>query len=49
MFFFFVLFFVFYENWLFSLVPIATWSFHRLIMGKIENDIYFQAIADIGQ
>ena len=26
----------FYENWLFSLVAMATYIFHRLMMGKIE-------------
>ena len=35
---------VFYGNWLSSLVAVATKSFHKLTMGKIEK---WQAIADI--
>ena len=31
---------IFYENWSFSFVAVATESFHRFIMGKIENGIY---------
>ena len=38
---------VIYENQLSSLVTMATWSFYTLIMGRIENGIYCQAIADV--
>ena len=42
-----VVFFFLYENYLFRLVVMATYIFHRLIMGKLKSGIYYQAISDI--
>ena len=38
---------VFYSRWIRTLVAIATESFHRLIMGKVEIGYFSATIADI--
>ena len=34
-------------RWLRNLVPIATYSFHRLIMGKVKIDNFYCLVGDI--
>ena len=38
---------VFYSRWIRTLVAMATESFHRLIMGKVEIGYFSAKIADI--
>ena len=38
---------VFYSRRIRTLVAMATYSFHRLILGKEETDIFFCIIGDI--
>ena len=38
---------VFYSRWIRSLVAMETFSFHRLIMGKVEIGYFSGPIADI--
>ena len=38
---------VFYSGQVRTLVAMATYSFHRLIMGKVEIDNFCQVIGDI--
>ena len=38
---------VFYSGRIRTLVAMATYSSHRLIMGKVEIDIFFYLIGDI--
>ena len=37
----------FYSGWIRTLVAMATYSSHRLIMGKVEIDNFCQVIGDI--
>ena len=39
--------YVFYSGWIRTLVAMATYSSHRLIMGKVEIDDFCQVIGDI--
>ena len=38
---------VLYSGWIRTLVAMATYSSHRLIMGKVEIDSFFCLIGDI--
>ena len=38
---------VFYSGWIRTLVAMATYSYHRLIIGKVKIDNFCQVIGDI--